>query len=273
MDDKQLNLFSVPASPAKPTLPPAHRVPIVATELADDALIAAISSAGFAEIVDLIREAGRRKLVAAIPTLKEICRLFAGFGIDRPVPEQVVVMEALAAIGGTEAAKVVADAISRAEVTGPTLMDAMRTAAQLGAVMPTMVLAKLLRDDNPQVRADACRCARLAPEITSALLDLLSDLHVGVQEAAGCALGRVGNTAGRQILRRQLVAAPSGDVIEALAVIATDDDIVLLGRTARSRPEFMEPVLDALEGCEHPMAAKVARGLRFGSASRTSIAF
>ena len=52
----------------------------------------------------LAAEAGRRRLAAAVPSLETLCRRFSGFGIDRMVPEQAAALQALAAIGGREAA-------------------------------------------------------------------------------------------------------------------------------------------------------------------------
>jgi hypothetical protein len=68
--------------------------------LGDEALIAGITGAGLTDAPSLAAEAGRRRLAAVIPALEGVCRRFAGFGLERAIPEQVAALEALAAIGG-----------------------------------------------------------------------------------------------------------------------------------------------------------------------------
>jgi hypothetical protein len=74
---------------------------------------------------------------------------FSGFGIDRMVPEQAAALQALAAIGGREAAQAVSQLIVRGVVQGPTLNLAASTAARIGSTLPTDVLRSLLRHPDP----------------------------------------------------------------------------------------------------------------------------
>jgi hypothetical protein len=84
-----------------------------ATVLDDQALIAAIPDSNLADSIALAAEAGRRQLAPAVPSLETLCRRFSGFGIDRMVPEQAAALQALAAIGGREAAQAVPGAVPR----------------------------------------------------------------------------------------------------------------------------------------------------------------
>jgi hypothetical protein len=87
----------------------------VAPESLDDAaLIAAIPDAGLADCRALAAEAGRRRLLPAIPALEALCRRFRGFGLHHPLPDQVAALSALAAVGGHDAAA----AVSRIIVDG-----------------------------------------------------------------------------------------------------------------------------------------------------------
>jgi hypothetical protein len=60
------------------------------------------------------------------------------------------------------------------------------------------------------------------------------------------------------LLRRE----PSAEVIEALAPIADEEVIVILGRVARAMPDLAQSVLDALDQLGDFRAARVAAALR-----------
>ena len=124
---RQPDLFEAAGAPAAQPAPSQEPRPPVAPEgLEDAALIAAIPHAGLADCHLLAAEAGRRHLVRAIPALGALCRRFKGFGLHHPVPEQVAVLTALAAIGGREAASAVAHIITDDVVQGPGLARAIR---------------------------------------------------------------------------------------------------------------------------------------------------
>jgi hypothetical protein len=256
--EEQLDLFAASGIPptqwAIGTTKPAALIP---RDLDDAALIAAIPDAGIADGPALAREAGQRALVAAIPALEALCRRFSGFGVDRAIPEQVASLEALATIGGREAAAVVERVIAKGMVQGPTLKIAVAAAAGLAANLPCDVVLVLLRHPDPGLRADACRCVRVWPEAVPVLLDLLDDLHVEVRTAAAFSLGRLGRREVLPTLVEFLKRAPSPDAIEAVTAIADEDCVVLLARLARTRPDLAEPALDALEVIDHPRAAQL----------------
>jgi hypothetical protein len=54
---------------------------LVREDLDDAALIAAIPRASLGDCRALVREAGRRRLMAAIPALEALCRRFRRFGL------------------------------------------------------------------------------------------------------------------------------------------------------------------------------------------------
>jgi hypothetical protein len=102
------------------------------------------------------------------------------------VPEQATALEALAAIGGPDASRNVAQMIARGVVQGPTLAVAVTAASQLRVIFPRDIARTLLR--NPSVRAPACACVRPGPDIVATLIELLGDLDHEVSTAAACAL-------------------------------------------------------------------------------------
>ena len=256
MSGQQLDLFSPPVAEAdrKPAPLPPRRP---AATLDDSQLLAAIPAAGLADGPALVLEAGRRRLGSAIPLLERLCRRFSGFGVDRAVPEQAAALEALAMIGGVDAAGVVARLIARRVVLGPTLAVAVAAAARLGASLPADVVAALLKDARPAVRADACRCARSAPAVIAILVDLLDDLDAEVRAAAACALGRLGRPEARAALAGMLRIAPTAAVIDAVTGVADEDCIIRLARIARTMPHLAACALEALEALDDPLARKL----------------
>lgn len=259
MGGEQLDLFeSVVAGTASS---PAVAAP--AAEMLDDAaLIAALPDAGLAGAPALAAEAGRRRLVAAVPALEMLCRRLTGFGRDRLIAEQVAALGALLAIDGQRSADALARLIAGGTFLGPTLAVAVETAARLNATLPPATVLALLRHPEPQVRGAACRCARPGAGVAEILIDLADDLNPDVSAAATCALGRMGRTEARPALRHLIHARPCAEVIDALAAVADEDDIVLLTRLARGRPDLVAAVLGSLDGIEGPRADNAAQALR-----------
>ncbi|HUH86285.1 MAG TPA: HEAT repeat domain-containing protein [Stellaceae bacterium] len=260
MDEQQLDLFAdagcrvAPFQSSRPDLP--------AAELDNDALIAAIPSANLAVGTALAAEAARRRLVAAIPALEALCRRFSGFGVERLVPEQVAALEALAAIGGGESARVVARSIARGVVQGPTLAVALGAAATLGGALSAEILRPLLGHANPAIRAEACRCAGSRFALAADLVARLEDRDARVARAAACTLGQMGRAEARPLLLALLRKEPSVAVIEAVSPVADEECLVLLGRIARTMPALASAALDALDGIEEPRAHVIAAAAR-----------
>jgi hypothetical protein len=234
----------------------------VAEELDDAALIAALPHASLSDCRALAAEAGRRRLTTAVPALDALCRRFKGFGLHHAVPEQVAALQGLAAIGGRVAATAVTRLVTEGIVQGPGLKDATGAAAVLGCNFPPDRAATLLRHADPAIRADACRCAPPAPEVVALLVSLLDDLHVAVAEAAACALGRMGRPEARAALSRLIQANPTAEAIAAIALIADNTSIVILGRIARTQPGLADAVLGALSDIDTPQAAAMATSIR-----------
>src|SRR6266446_1968226 len=107
MSEQQLDLFSAAGIWEQP-LPQSVGYPTAAAELDDQQLVAAIPGSNLADSATLAGEAGRRRLAAAIPALEALCRRFAGFGVERVVPEQAAALQALAMVGGRDATQAVA---------------------------------------------------------------------------------------------------------------------------------------------------------------------
>lgn len=265
MREQQLDLFSASSTPPESWPCPDSRPEVLVTaDLDDGALVAAIPGAGLAEAPALVAEAGRRGLVAAVPALERLCLRFAGFGLERAIPEQVAALEALALIGGSKAAGTVGRLIAKEVFQGPTRKVAVDVVARLGSALPVGTVLGLLRDADPKVRANACRCAGPWPAVLQELLDLFDDADSNVRAAAACALGRMGRCEARPALIRLLRDAPSVEVIDAIPAIADEDSIILLGRLVRTQPSLSDAAREVLEMIDHPRARQIVAAMTDG---------
>jgi hypothetical protein len=202
---RQLDLFSATGRPVAENVgAPIEPPRLVPSSLDDSALVAALPGARVADCHALCAEAGRRRLVAAIPALEALCRRLKGFGREHPVPEQIAALRGLAAIRTSEAAAAVSRLIVDNAVQGPAVRDAVQAAVLLGCHLPPAASLPLLRHNDASVRAAACRCARPHADLVPLLIDLLDDLHGIVAIAAACALGRAGRIEAQPMLARLL---------------------------------------------------------------------
>ena len=148
MPTLQLDLFTGSGyRPDQTSAPTAGRPSVIASELDDTSLIAAIPHASLGDCRGLASEAGRRQLVGAIVALEALCRRFRGFGLEHPVAEQTAALEALAEMGGSEAGRAVKRIIVEKIVQGPGLNNALKAAARLGVGLPANVIVSLLRHE------------------------------------------------------------------------------------------------------------------------------
>jgi hypothetical protein len=269
--ERQLDLFAGAGQRPDEPAPAVGRPRLVAAELDDEALVAAIPSASLGDCRGLAAEAGRRRLAAAIPALDALCRRFRGFGIEQEILEQAAALEALAMIGGREAAHAVMQMIVEQVVQGPGLKSAVAVAALLGTSLPSSVAAALLRHPAPEIRASACRCAGRSPATIPLLVELLDDADDVVAREAACALGRMGRHEARPLLLRLLREQPSAAVIDAVSSVADEECLVVIGRIAQREQDLADAAFAVLEAIASPRAmtiAAAARRLREGSRPR-----
>ncbi|HEX5864010.1 MAG TPA: HEAT repeat domain-containing protein [Casimicrobiaceae bacterium] len=178
------------------------------------------------------------------------------------MPEQLAALRSLAVIGSRDAAQAVSRLIVRGVVQGPALGLAVAVASQLHASLPADILRSLLRHADPDIRANACRCACRRLELIAAMIDLLDDLNPTVARSAACALGQMGRIEARPMLASLLREEPSEEVIDALSPVADEECMVLLGRIARSKPALSDAALNALENIDHHRATAIATAIR-----------
>lgn len=194
MARQQLDFFSTSASPSEscsssnavnqPVKPP--------SSLEDAEIVAQIPKAGVVEAPLLATEAGHRRLTGAISALESLCQRFAGFGLNRRIPEQEAALDALAMIGGRDARKSVTKMILKGAVQGPSLGTAVAAAARLKIVLPGDMISELLQHDDRRMRVAACGCVPGDPKVIPFLVARLQDHESEARKSAACALGRLG---------------------------------------------------------------------------------
>jgi len=260
--EQQLDLFAGAGQRPDEPAPAVGRPRLIAPELDDEALVAAIPSASLGDCRSLAAEAGHRRLTAAIPALEALCRRFRGFGVEEEISEQAAALEALGMIGGREAAQAVTRLIVEQVVQGPGLKSAVAVAASLGASLPGSVAASLLWHPAPEIRAGACRCAGRSPAAVPLLVELLDDADRVVAQEAACALGRMGRHEARPLLLRLLREQPSAAVIDAASSVADEECLVVIGRIAHREPALADAAFAALDAIASPRAITIAAAAR-----------
>jgi hypothetical protein len=272
MADRQLDFFDDVRPRAPAVSPKPAELPLRDPRaLGDQELLGGLEDLPMAECLQRAREIGRRRLPAGVEALEALCRRHAGFGRTRLVPEQAAAIEALRATGGAAAGAAIGRLIGRRLVEGPGLCLAFSAAAALRSPLPPEAVAEHLQSEDACLRAAAARCVRVWPQLAPALIDLLDDRHGEVRTAAACALARMGRREGRLVLVAALGDNPTAELVDALASIADEDIIVVLGRLADRRPELSAVVVAALEDLGEPKAEKVLDRLRAGPARAPSI--
>ena len=256
MARQQLDLFStslsLPESCSSHAVSRSGKPP---SSLDDTELIVQVAKADVVEAPVVAMEAGRRRLSGAISALEALCLRFAGFGLNRRIPEQEAALDALAMIGGQHARQSVTKMILKGVVQGPSLRTAVAAAAHLKIVLPRDTISKLLQHHDGHVRANACGCVPADPKVLPCLMACLQDHESKVRHAAACALGRLGRNEALAPLTHLLQQAPSADIIDAVTLVANEDCVILLGRIARTCSDLRQAAIEALDAIEHPTAA------------------
>lgn len=292
----RLQAHAQPSARPRPVLVAA--LPAV-TALGDEALLAELPGAPLARALEVMAEAGRRGLAAAVPLLATRCRLLAGHaatGLEgaRPGRDLLAALDALSAIGsaigsaagpaagGSGAATALHDLIAAEILKGAALAAAVAAATRLQMRADRALLQRLLTDPCAEVRAGACRLVRQTDGAVIAILEQSRlDPDRGVADAATCALGRLGRVGVRDRLYALVDEAPSLDLVAALTGVleaqvwdrqdgggdaAARDTLAHLARLAQ-HPATRDAVLASLDAVEDNAAAALAARLRRGDAA------
>ena len=255
-----------------PRLVPDAMVPPAAAPvetLSDDDLLESVPKAGPSNIEAVCSEIVSRCLAAAVPALEALWRCFAGFGVEKPLREQLAVLQTLARLGGTHARSTLRGIVLSNGLPASLLPAASQAAASTGLALPAAFVGPLLDHEDAAVRGAAFVLAARTEVPADRLREGLFDRSAANRRAAAIALGLRGDASARQPLYDEPARFPSTEVIEAITAVWDDNAIVHLGRCARRHPRFAGAVLDALRDIASPRADTVARHLETNTESTT----
>ncbi len=257
----QLDLFAergaVTPRHTKNPLPSSSATP--AERLTDDELLERIRDAGPSDVDAVCTEVASRSLEGAVPALEALWRRFVGFGIERPLAEQLAVVDTLARLGGVDACSALRRIVLSRALPASLLPAALSAAAQAGLALPADFVGSFLTHRDAGVRRAAFALAAKSNVAADRLREGLLDRSAANRRLAKIALGLRGDPNVRQPLYDELARFPSADVIEAITAVWDEDAIVHLGRCAQRHPRLAGVVLDALREIGTPRAETVAR--------------
>ena len=237
--------------------------------LTDDELLELVPKAGPSNVEALCSRLVALSLEAAVPALEALWQRFTGFGIEKPLREQLAVVDTLARLGGTDARSALRRIVLSKALPASLLPSALQGAAQAGLALPAPFVGPLLDHRDAVVRGAALALAARADVSADRLREGLFDRSAANRRAATVALGLRGDARARQPLYDELARLPSTEVIEAITAVWDDDAIVHLGRCARRHPRLAGAVLDALRDIGNPRAETVASNLEPTTGSST----
>ena len=196
-----------------------------------------------------------------MPALEALWGRFVGFGIAKPLVEQLAVVNTLARLEGADARSALARIVLSKALPASLLPAALRGAAEARLALPARFVGPLLEHGDTAVRGAAFALAVRANVGADRLRGGLEDRSAANRRLAAVALGLRGDPNARQPLYDELARRPSRDVVEAITAVWDEDAIVHLGRCARRHPALAAVVLAALREIGTPRAEMVARHL------------
>ena len=267
----QLDLFAergaVTSRHTRNPLPSSSATPV--ERLTDDELLESIPEAGPSDVEAVCTEILSRSLESAVPALASLWRRFVGFGIEKPLAEQLAVVDTLARLDCANARSVLRGIVLSRALPASLLPAALQAAVQGGLSLPGAFVGSLFKHGDAAVRGAAFALAAKSNVVADRLREGLIDGSALNRRLAAITLGLRGDPIARQPLYDELARFPSADVIEAITGVWDEDAIVHLGRCARHHPQLVGAALDALREIGTPRAQTVARHLKAAAGSST----
>ena len=233
-----------------------------AEKLTDEELLKRVPHAGPYNVDTICTQLVDRSLEASVPALKALWRRFIGYGIERPLREQLAVVDALARLESANARAALRRIALSRDLPASLKPAALRAAAHAQLDLPAAFVGSFLGHRDDTVREAAFALAVRSNVAAELLRAGLKDRAATNRRLAAIALGLRGVVTVRQPLYQELARSPSAEVIEAIVEIWDDDAIVHLGRCARRHPRLAGLVLDALGEIGSPRGETVARQLK-----------
>ena len=130
--------------------------------LSDDDLLELIPNAGPSNVEAVCSEVVSRSLQAGVPALEALWQRFSGFGIEKPLREQLAVVDTLPRLGGTDARAALRRIVLWKGLPASLLPAALQAAASAGLALPAPFVAPLLDHEDAAVRSTAFALAASA---------------------------------------------------------------------------------------------------------------
>lgn len=195
----------------------------------------------------------------AVPGLVTLWNRFKGFGIAAPLPEQLLALKTLSAIGSDATKKEISKILAARDLPDSLLPFVLLAAAKVGLNLPQKQILPWLEHDAPIVRAQAFALIQSSNPQRSILETGFSDPDPAVRRAALTAAGNLGHVSARAGLLAEFRKNPTSQTIEALLSIADDDIIVEIGRYALANAPHQTLIADELEALDTSKARMLAQ--------------
>ena len=147
--------FPQPAASSAPAPGPAPAPAPAVDTLSDDDLLELIPNAGPSNVEVVCAEVLSRSLRAAVPALEALWRRFSGFGIEKPLREQLAVVDTLARLGGADARSALKGIVLWKGLPASLLPTALQAAVSAGLALPAPFVDPFLDHEDAAVRGAA----------------------------------------------------------------------------------------------------------------------
>ena len=129
--------------------------------LTADELLELVPKAGPSNVEALCSRLVALSLEAAVPALEALWQRFTGFGIEKPLREQLAVVDTLARLGGTDAPSALRRIVLSKALPASLLPAALQAAAQAGLALPARFVGPVRRPaPRPRRRRATRSCLR-----------------------------------------------------------------------------------------------------------------
>lgn len=260
--DEQPDLFDLPVREASAPQATGAAAPEVDPSQLDDAeLCARFPEAGLQNLNAMAAQLLQRRPPKWQASILGLWDRFAGFGRDKPCPEQILVLEMIRHAGGAAAREMLRALLARDNVYPCLDASLVRAAAASGVPLRAARVAPCLSGPDPDLRQAALEIATPSGLLVEDLRPLLHDRDAAVRRLAAIVLAEVGDVAVRDMLVQLLRRQPCLRGLEALVNLADEDVVIRLGQIARTHPDWCAAIRELLEGIDHPKAAVVLAAL------------
>lgn len=195
----------------------------------------------------------------AVPGLVTLWNRFKGFGIAAPLPEQLLALETLSAIGNGSTKKEISKILAAHDLPDSLLPFVLLAAAKVGLNLPQKQILPWLEHDAPIIRAQAFALIQSSNPQRSTLEIGFSDPDPSVRRAALTAAGNLGHVSARAGLLAEFRKNPTSQTIQALLSIADDDIAVEIGRYAMENSPHQALIASEFEEMDTPKTQKLAQ--------------